>query len=51
MSSGAARDDVWITVMTSTANARTRETRPLADGLPEWRLAGLPVATGLEETG
>jgi rhodanese-related sulfurtransferase len=24
--------------------------RRLAGGLPEWRLAGLPVAAGLEET-
>ena len=36
---GAARNDVWITVMTSTANARTRET-PAASRRPARMAAG-----------
>jgi rhodanese-related sulfurtransferase len=30
--------------------ARGYRARRLADGLPEWRLAGLPVAGGMEQS-
>ena len=35
----------------ATLRARGRSARCLADGLPEWRRAGLPVATGVEGLG